>query len=288
MKHLLSIVALVAIAAVANGQDRLKKGAIYQQGEAIYAPMVGYKGVVPTGWFGTIPQGEEYFLMIPNSNTTGYMFVNANKQSLTQLSAMWKTSFALTDNIIITIKGEPKISGNSMTADFTVSGAREPAVGYAHAIEGGHGWTIVMILLSPVSKNTEFKSNFDELVNSSSVEAPSITTVHGDWNWAEYMKSKYLMSYMSESGYTEQNEIWLCPDGTFRSKIMSKGALKLESSDYRGRKNGTWTADGIGEKGSLSLTFEKKPPVTIELEIKDDKIFLNGGRFFALENRDCK
>ena len=128
MKHILSIVAFVAIVAIAHGQDRLKRGAIYQQGEAIYAPMVGYKGVVPTGWFGTIPQNEEYFLMIPNSNTTGYMFVNANKQNLTQLAGMWKTSFALTDNIIITIKGEPKISGNIMTADFTVSGAREPAV----------------------------------------------------------------------------------------------------------------------------------------------------------------
>ncbi|MDZ7608940.1 MAG: hypothetical protein U5K79_25960 [Cyclobacteriaceae bacterium] len=288
MKTLFTLILLFTIPFCGNAQERLKRGAIYQQGEAIFAPMVGYKGVVPTGWYGTIPQGDEFFLMLPNSNAIGYMFINANKQSLPELEAIWKGSFALTDNIIISMKGSPKISGNTMSADFTVSGAREPATGYAHAIDGGNGWTIVMILLTPVTKDAEFRQNFNELILSSVVEPPSIATLHGDFNWAERLKSKYLMSYISQTNYTEQNEIWLCPDGTFRSKIMSKGMLKLESSDYRGSKNGTWTAEGIGEKGSVTFTFTKKPPVTAELEIKDDKYFFNGVRIFVLENKNCK
>jgi hypothetical protein len=288
MKNLLSLILLLAMFNAVSAQERLKRGTIYQQGESIFAPMVGYKGVVPTGWFGTVPQGEEYFLMIPNGNATGYMFINANRQSLQEISLIWKGSFALTDNIIISMIGSPNISGNTMSADFSVSGSQEPAVGYAHAVDGGHGWTVVMILLAPVAKKTEFRQNFDELIASSVVEAPSITTIHGDFNWAERLKSKYLMSYISQTKYTEQNEIWLCPDGTFRSKIMSKGMLKVESSDYRGSKNGTWTAEGIGEKGSVTLTFTKKPPVTAELEIKDDKYFFNGVRVFVLENKNCK
>jgi len=288
MKNLLSLLLLFIFVTGVHSQDRTKRGAIYQQGEAIFAPMVGYKGVLPTGWFGTVPQGEEYFLMIPNGNATGYMFINANHQSLQELALIWKGSFALTDNIIISMIGSPTISENTMSANFSVAGAQEPAVGYAHAIEGGHGWTVVMILLAPVSKKAEFKQNFDELISSSVLEAPSITTIHGDFNWAERLNSKYLMSYISQTNYTEQNEIWLCPDGSFRSKIMSKGMLKVESSDYRGSKNGTWTAEGIGEKGTATLTFKKKPPVTVELEIKDDKYYLNGVRIFVLENKNCK
>ncbi len=288
MKNLFALVFLISTVSNIHAQERLKRGAIYQQGESIYAPMVGYKGIVPTGWFGIIPQGEEYFLMIPNGNATGYMFIDANKESLTQLAAIWKGNFALTDKIIISMIGSPTVSGNTMSANFSVSGTQEPAVGYAHAIEGGHGWTVVMILLTPVAKQTEFKENFDELIASSKVEAPSITTEHGDFNWAERLKSKYLMSYISQTKYTERNEIWLCPDGTFRSKIMSKGMLKVENSDYRGSKNGTWTAEGIGEKGSVTLTFTKKPPVTAALEIKDDKYFFNGVRIFVLENKNCK
>lgn len=288
MKNLFTLTLLFAILTAGSAQERLKRGTIYQQGEAIFAPMVGYKGVVPTGWFGTVPQGEEYFLMIPNGNATGYMFINANKSPLSELAVIWKGNLALTNSIIISMNGAPVISGNTMTAEFTVSGSREPAVGYAHAIEGGHGWTLVMILLAPVTKKEKYRKNFDELVASSSVAEPSITTIHGDFNWAEYLKTKYVMSYVSQTKYTEQNEIWLCPDGTFKSKIMSKGMLKVESSDYKGSKNGTWVADGIGEKGSITFTFTKKPPVTADLEIRDDKIFMNGGRVFVLENKNCK
>jgi hypothetical protein len=288
MKNLYSLILLFAMLSAVSAQDRLKRGVIYQQGEEIFAPMVGYKGVVPAGWFGTIPQGEEYFLMVPNGSATGYMFINANKSPLQELAMIWKGNLALTDNIIISMAGSPTISGNTMVADFNVSGSREPAVGYAHAIEGGHGWTLVMILLAPVSRKDEFKNNFDQLVASSHVEAPSIATIHGDFNWPEYLKTKYIMSYVSQTKYTEQNEIWLCPDGTFKSKIMSKGMLKVESSEYKGRRTGTWTAEGIGEKGSVTFTFAKKPPVTVELEIKDDKYFLNGVRIFVLENKNCK
>ena len=288
MNNLLPLLLVLGILSNTTAQERLKRGTIYQQGEVIFAPMIGYKGVVPPGWFGTVPQGEEYFLMIPSSNATGYMFINANHNSLQELAQIWKGSFALTDNIIISMIGSPTISGNTMSAEFNVSGAQEPAFGYAHAVAGSHGWTVVMILLAPVSKKDQFRQNFDELISSSVIEAPSITTVHGDFNWAERLKSKYLMSYISQTKYTEQNEIWLCPDGTFRSKIMSKGLLKVEKSDYRGSKSGTWTADGIGEKGTATFNFTKKPPVTVELEIKDDKYYLNGVRIFVLENKNCK
>ena len=269
-------------------QDRLKPGAIYEQGQEIYAPMVGYRGVIPDGWFGTLPQEEEVFLMIPNGNADGYMFINANPMELSQLRKEWNNHLSLTDALVISLDGEPAIDGNRMTGNFEVTGSRVPYIGYAVAIDGGYGWTLTLSLLCPVEKYDDFKKNFDQLITSSIVEEPSIGTMYGDFNWPEFLKNKYLMSYLSSTQYKEQDEIWLCGDGTFRSKIKSKGRLVTEKSPYKGNKKGTWTAEGIGEEGKLYLSLSKDGDVTLELEIKDDKIFVNGGRFFALENTECK
>ncbi len=288
MKATFLLISLSFFLSVSFAQDRLKPGAIYQQGEEIFAPMVGYKGVVPDGWFGTLPQDEEVFLMIPNGNTNGYMFISANQYPISTLKENWKLDFSLTDEIVVSIKGVPKIEGNNMTADFDVTGTREPFAGYAVAIEGGFGWTIVTILLSPVSQKETYLKNFDQLLASSVIEKPSIGTIYGDFDWAKFLKNKYLMSYISSNQYKEQDEIWLCPDGTFRAKIKSKGRLVVEKSPYKGNNKGTWTAEGIGEKGLLHLVLPKQNDVTLKMEIKDDKIFINGGRFFALEYNDCK
>lgn len=288
MKTTLFLIALFLIIVSGFAQDRLKPGAIYEQGQEIFAPLVGYKGVVPNGWFGTLPQEEEVFLMIPTSNVNGFMFINANHMDLSELRREWDHALSLTDEIVISLKGEPKIEGNRMIGDFEVIGSKEPFEGYAVAIDGGHGWTITLSLLSPVSQYDEFSKNFDQLVASSVVEEPSIGSIYGDFNWPEFLKDKYLMSYLSSTQYKEQNEVWLCGDGTFKSKIKTKGMLKVESSAYKGRKKGTWMAEGIGEKGKLHLNFTKNDDVVLDMEIKDDKIFVNGGRFFALENTDCK
>lgn len=288
MKAIFLLISFFSALVSGLAQDRLKPGLIYEQGQEIFAPMVGYKGVVPSGWFGTLPQEEEVFLMIPVGNTNGFMFIRASHMTLSELRNEWNYAISLTDEIVISIKGKPVIEGNKMSADFEVTGSREPFIGYIVAIDGGHGWTMSLSLLSPVSQNDEFRKNFDQLVASSVVEEPSIGSIYGDFDWPEFLKNKYLMSYLSSTQYKEQNEVWLCGDGTFRSKIKTKGMLKVEKSAYKGKKKGTWTAEGVGEKGKLHLFFTKNDDVVLDMEIKDDKIFINGGRFFALENPECK
>ncbi len=288
MKKLLLLPVLSLVYLNTFAQERLKHGVIYDQGQEIYAPMIGFKGVVPNGWFGTLPQEEEVFLLIPSGNSDGYMMINANQTNIDQLQKDWMQDFSVTDNIVVSIKGAPRVSGNKMTANFDVTGTLAPYVGFAEAIDGGHGWTVSFILLAPTNRFERYKKNFDQLVASASFEEPSIGTPYGDFNWAKFLKNKYLMSYLSSTQYKEQNEVWLCADGSFRSKIKAKGMMKVDNPKYKGNKKGTWTAEGIGEAGKLHLLFSKDDDVVLNMEIKDDKIFVNGGRFFALEYNDCK
>ena len=288
MKIQLLVAILFFLHLSTQAQERLKPGAIYEQGQEIFAPTVGYRGVVPDGWFGTLPQEEEVFLMIPVGNAEGYMFINANHMDMKELRQEWNHHLSLTDELVIKLKGEPTVEGNRMTGEFEVTGSRKPYTAYAVAIDGGHGWTLTMSLLSPLDQYERFRKNFDQLVASSKIEAPSLGSIYADFNWPEFLKNKYFMSYLSSIQYKEQDEIWLCGDGTFRSRIKSKGKLVVDKSEYKGRKKGTWRAEGIGETGKLYLSLPKNNDVVLEMEIKDDKIFINGGRFFALENNQCK
>ena len=136
MKSIFIFTVILSLCFRAISQDRLKPGAIYEQGQEIYAPMVGYRGIVPNGWFGTLPQEEEVFLMIPNGNADGYMFINANPMNMTQLRQEWNHDLSLTDELVISLKGEPRIEGNKMTGEFEVTGSRVPYKGIAVAIDG--------------------------------------------------------------------------------------------------------------------------------------------------------
>ena len=271
-------------------QDRLRPGKIYDQGESIYAPTVGYRGKIPPGWYGTLPEGEEVFLLLPADNEEAYMFINVHQKTLSQIKEDWKEKFALTPAISVSLKGVAVLSGNKLTGEFNVTGSSEKARAYAEAIDGGHGYVFVFILLAPERGFEARMKSLEQLIGSSTYEAPSITHVYGDFNWKEFLPNKYLSSYVSSREMVQKNHIWICADGTFKTKIKSGGLTKVkgDKNKYKGTNKGKWTAEGIGPKGKLILNFDNKPPLTIDLEIRDEKVYLNGFRYFALYYSGCK
>lgn len=274
----------------AVGQKRLESGKIYEQGQVIFGPRVGYKGKIPSGWYGTLPRGEEVFLLLPVSNQEAYMFINVHQKSLEQLKSDWKSEFALTPAITISLKGEAKIKLNKLFAEFNVTGTKDKSMAYAEGIDGGHGYTFVFILLAPARNFDTLMKSLRQLIDASTFEEPSITNLYDDFNWPEFVADKYFTSYISSRDIVEKNHIWICADGTFKTKIKSGGLIKIKGdrNTYKGTLKGTWTAEGIGPNGKLHLNFKKKPPLIIDLEIRDEKIYLNGFRYFGLYYSDCK
>ena len=289
MKKILLLL-LIPIVFEAVGQKRVESGRIYDQGEVIFGPMVGYKGKVPSGWYGTLPKGEEVFLLLPADNQEAYMFINVHEKSLEQLNSEWNTEFALTDAITISLQNEAEIKSKKLSAEFTVSGTTKEARAYAEAIDGGHGYVFSFILLAPTSNFDTLMKSLRQLIDTSIFEEASIASLYDDFNWPEFVADKYFTSYISSRDIVEKSHIWICADGTFKTKIKSGGLIKVkgDKNTYKGTLSGTWTADGIGPKGKLHLNFKKKPPLTVDLEINDEKIYLNGFRYFGLYYSDCK
>jgi hypothetical protein len=117
---------------------------------------------------------------------------------------------------------------------------------------------------------------------------PSLKSIYDNFNWKEFLSGKYLANFDFVPGSKSENEIWLCPGGTFRSKIVRKGLLKDEAKKFQGKKKGTWETSSIGANGILTLQVDKIGAVNIDLGIDNDRVYLNGNRFFAMFTDDCK
>jgi hypothetical protein len=281
------LVFLLIIVIDCIAQERLSPGKLYDQGEEIVAPRIGFQARIPAGWFGTLPQGEEVFLLLPRGNRQGYMFINAHNAPLHELKERWSRIFSLTETITVSMQGDARLEGNTLEAELEVKGTQIPYKGQAKAVDGGQGFVISFILLAPAEMYGEYSDNFHELASSCTFSSPRKGSVYQDFNWVEFLQQIYLVSWISSAQYKEQNHIWFCPDGTFKTKIKSSGFVR-EKGPYKGRNKGIWSVEGTGPKGSLTFNFDKKPPLTVHIEIRDDKIFLNGERFYGLENDQCK
>ena len=120
---------------------------------------------------------------------------------------------------------------------------------------------------------------------------PSLEDIFSDFDWKDFLQNKYGVTYESYQGYKKENHVWFCDDGTFRTQLNRKGKLaRSERGDYSGKNSGNWTVEGIGAEGHLTLSFSKKnlEPVEVNLFIEENKIYMNGERYFLMDNQDCK
>jgi hypothetical protein len=278
-----------------QSRKRLQPGKLYEPGEKIYAPRYGFEGVVPEGWDGTLPRESEMFLLMPRTPIGGEVFtfssVNADLKSIQD---GWVKGVNLSETILIKAKGSPTIEGDMITAEVVSEG---PSInkgykGFAIARCGPYGKCITSLGIGPVQFFDQVKTAVTSFMSSATFSEPADISIYADFDWKEFLSDKMLIAFMaiesgSQSG-SKENTVHLCGDGTFMADLHKKGIVKDYNPQYKGRQSGTWSAEGIGEQGTLTLKFKKLPETVITLNIKDEKITANGERYFAAESDKCK
>jgi hypothetical protein len=279
-----------------NKKKRLQPGKLYEHGEKIYAPRFGFESVIPEGWEGTLPRESEIFLLMPDTITIGgEIFTFASEATdLKSIRDNWLKGAKLSENMLIKAKGEPVINGDMISAEVVPAGeaVNTGNKGYVVARCGSFGHCITCLAIGPTQFFDQFKTAVTNFMSSASFSEPSNVSIYVDFDWKEFLKGKMLITLMgmeteSQSG-TKENVVHLCADGTFTAEFRKKGIVKDYNPQYKGRQSGTWSAEGIGEQGKLKLTFKKLPEVNVDLTIKDEKITVNGERYFAAESDKCK
>ena len=270
-----------------QAQERVKPSKGYLAGDTILSPLYGIKMVLPDHWNGFLARGTEVFTL--SSDTTGEtsIMIFPSEESLKTIETRWNGHVELSPGIDIIPTEPPKIKDGKLQTEFSFSG-NENRMGYSIAQCSDYGFCYTAFLIVNKTSGPNYKNTLDKLSKYISFFEPTITDYYGDFDWAQELKGKYLITYERSSGGTKQNHIWLCEDGSFESKLTRKGSFKGSTGDYKGKLKGTYTIEGIGATGKILLNFEKQSPLELPLEVNDEVVFVNGIRYSVAEHNQCK
>jgi hypothetical protein len=277
---LFSLMALGGIA-----QSRIIPGVLYYPGDTLYAPANGIVAFVPENWNGLLPQDTEVFLLSSMKYDGSRMFVRASENTLETMAGNWESGLELAGGLKLQVKDSISRRNNVIFAKLAVEGGTQSQeTGYAVGKCGDYGRCFGFILITRDEWIEQLRPEVTEFVKSARFIEPKDENIYEDFDWKDFLKGKYLVSFTPYQNYRRQAHVWLYKDGTFKSDIKRAGFVKADKNMYWGKNKGTWSINGKGESAELILNFKKNIPIlTIPVRIDEDKIFLFDQRFFVMD-----
>jgi hypothetical protein len=292
MKKLLVllVVGTLAFSVHAQSRKRLVPGKMYEPGDTLYAPRDGFTTIIPAGWTGSLPRDTEVFLLNSMQNQGEIFIFDRKEGNLEDIKAAWLKGTDLNETIKLKAKPDAAIVDGALMTEVYAEG---PSInksfrGYAATKCNPAGPCITAISIVPAQFYEAAKTGIQELMKKGRFDEPKNISLHADLNWKEYLKGKMLITFADTEVGSKENIVHLCSDGTFKARIRKKGMIKQEENpDYSGRMSGTWEASGVGEQGVVTLNFKKQDKATFPIQIKDEKVTVNGERYFVAQSDEC-
>lgn len=290
VRILLVLLLFIAVPASAQSSKRLQPGKMYEPGEALYAPRLGFKTAVPAGWTGVLPRESEVFLLTSLTSPAEIFVMGRTEGDLNSMKKSWDEGFDMDDNIRLKAKGSI-IKDGTLSAEAVAVGSyiNKSMRAYAVARCGEQGPCVTSLAVMPAQQFDEVKKVVDAFMAAATFEAPSLASPNADLVWKDFLAGHMVTTYAFLEQGSKESTIHLCADGKFTAKVTKKGILKNQNPAYKGKMTGRWTAEGVGERALLKLVFDKGlPELTVELTIKEEKVFAGGERYFVAVSDECK
>lgn len=285
------LVLLMAIGSVCGAQSkRIQPGKIYEAGEALYAPRLGFKATVPSGWTGVLPRQSEVFLLTSTTSGAEIFVLGREKGPLDLLKQVWDEGVDMNGQIGLKAKGSSLTNG-TLSAEVIATGQyiNKGFRAYAVARCGDSGPCVTALGVMPAEEYEAVRKVVESFMSSSLFEVPSLASPYADFNWKEFLTNKMVTTYAFLEDGSKETSVHLCASGKFTAKVKKKGILQHQNPEYKGKLSGTWSVEGIGEKCKLRLVFDKGlPDLTTELTIKDEQIYSGLERYFVANSDACK
>lgn len=283
------LVAFVLVSILSFGQKRIMHGEVYNPGEEIYTPTLGFKAKVPQGWMGTLPQGSTLFLLSSLKGLDASIYLLGDTTNFEQMKAGWIMGLELEEGRSLKSDGNFVIKEDLLTSGVILTGTDQNVTkGFIAARCGKFGRCVSALLICEKKCLSEMEKSVDEFLESVVFVNPVITKPYTGFDWKQFLTNKKLMHYENKLGTKSENEVFLCQDGTFMSKLKRTGVVKGNIGKYKGKHKGTWSTSSFGATGVLTLNFNKLPAVQVDLLIKEEQIYLNDKRHVALAAAMCK
>jgi len=287
MKKPLLTFLLAVITLASYAQDRVKPGQLYSTGAALWGPRIGVKATVPENWSGVLPRDEEIFLLSSTNSFAEIFVMSSENDSYAAMKERWKKGTDFGSNIIVKAAGEPTFRVDGvLAADLVIENSTSGGNGYIEAKCGPFNICMVSFMITDPQNFEANKKGVQEFMDGLHFEKPSNENPYINFDWDAFLRNKQLVTFAFASGGSKETLVNLCGDGTFRANLKKSGLFKEQG--LKGKKKGTWSVNGIGPTTKLVLTVDKTGPIETMLEIRDEKIFANGERYFVSAAVECK
>lgn len=245
--------------------------------------------MVPQGWSGMLPRDSEIFLLLPDDGSNGEIYITADVGiDEEQRKSNWLLGLELGNGNVLKSDGKIFKRGNSLASEIVLAQKTTNTRGYIETQCGSYGNCITATLLGAPLDFARMQKALYEFMDKITWVEPNLMADYGDFTWSEYLSGKHLLNYDYVPNAKSENDLWLCPDGTFTTKLKRGGLLKDQVQNYKGTKKGTWETSSVGQTGVLTLNYEKLSPLEVSLKIDDDRIYLNDKRHFVMKATICK
>jgi hypothetical protein len=249
---------------------------------------------IPPGWFGQ--EGED--MVILGSNTVAGLVILATHTS-TKEELVQEARAGLVDQngTNLRLDGELKTFGSNAVGGMFMGtmeyqAAKGYIIGMANPQEGGVGVTII----SASTQQAFSQANIDVADNLyQSFKFKKIDKRKEINEWTQFLSNvrlTYMDSYYSPSatdggisgGYSREKRIDLCQAGHFKQSgsndmtITGDGVSGYSSGNQAGQ--GSWKIMARGTQLVLVLQYHNGEEASYNLEFKDDKLYLDGYRYF--------
>ena len=276
---------LASAAGAAQRVQEIEPGVRYTGEVRLQAAEYGVSFVLPQGWAGGLPEGFDFFVM-ESPSFQAYVLAGIEELTLVEAQRLMAGEIDLGDGAVMHPAGDVTTQGVLLEADYTVSGTPDPLRGRVTTIIGDHGYGVFFIAAAAADDFESVRSAVERMSASVSLVAPVAAPAPPPGSWQQQLAGRKLSYFFTRSGYTEEEYLWLCPDGRFFRSMNSGGFGGGASGAFQSQNGGRWEASGNAQSGILSLSYNDGASATYALSIEDDKLFLDGSRYFR-EVTDC-
>lgn len=289
----------------------VEPGQLYEEGTRLEASDLGVAFTIPQGWRGTLPNGSEVFVLQPVADPTVYILAMGEEATPDELASTMAAPIPLGNGLSLYPTGAVGKRDKALTGRYEVRGAPNPLVAYAEALTGPSSISVAYILIAAPALLSTHEPTVRALVASTSLGAPaSVVSGTGGTGgtgaaagggaggkagsgsadrWDAYLKGKYIVRYYTASGYTDEEHLWLCSDGSFQRRAASGGFGGGASGAFQGDSTGRWTATGAGGHGALTLHYGDGSQGQYQLrwDYQENHLYVDGKRWLHGDNDVC-
>ncbi|PCJ86860.1 MAG: hypothetical protein COA54_07085 [Thiotrichaceae bacterium] len=285
--HLWKIL-LIVLSSTTCFAEEVQQGKIYPAGAYVESSHTGIGLTIPQGWQGAWPSGSEMFVL-ESTALKANIFMAMQASDENSLKVWMSNTIALDTSVQLQPASSLKKAGNIYTANYTVVGAPQLSAYIAAQIVPPANGLAFIALSADATKTRQVEKVTRTLAGALTIKPVATQTTNtGSGFWQDYFKGGYIVRYFSGSGYTEQQHLWLCSDGSFQYKFSSGGySMSGASGASSSRSDGRWSANGASEnEGQLILQHsngnQKSYRVSLGKELK-----LNGKKWLPDTNKVC-